>query len=72
MVYFKYAIIGIFLLSSLLLMKTTIIDTNTATDVSIKYISPSILAINYCHSTLQYNWCPLFLTFRGSEKITFN
>ncbi len=61
MVYFKYVFNVNFLLSSLILMRTSIVDTNTATDVSIKCIFPSILAINYSNSMLQYNLNPLFL-----------
>ncbi len=33
-------------------MRTSIIVTNTATDVSIKCVFPSILAINYSNSML--------------------
>ncbi len=40
MVYFKYGLMASFLLSSLLLMKASIIDTNNVTDISIKLISP--------------------------------
>ncbi len=45
------------------LMKASITDTNTATDVSIKCISPSILAIDYNHSMLQYYIKPLLYIF---------
>ncbi len=50
-----------FLLSHLLLMKVSIIDTNTANAVSIKCISPSVLAMNYSHlkgySTPKWKFC---------------
>lgn len=46
-------------------MKTSITDTNTAADVCVKCIFPSILTINYNHSMLQYNLKLLFVKFNS-------